>query len=333
MDRLCAELFLDSRVRQTESNLQFVSDRLLRSGADVNAVLDVYGKVRSGQRVPDDETDPLVTVLRLSGVVRSERGLLKLRNRIYAQAFDRAWIEQHTEQAELRRQKEAFRRGRNRAIALAGIVIAILSALTAFAFYKAEEARKAQADFLSALAAARHNLYIADMNLIQREWENNNVGHVLELLEETRKLPERGFEWGYWNRLCHLDLLTLKGHQGYVSSVAISPDGKRIVTGSRDNTARVWEAASGKELLTLKGHTSAVRSVAISPDGKRIVTGSRDNTARVWEAASGKELLTLKGHQDSVDSVAISPDGKRIVTGSYDRTARVWLSDYEAGTR
>ena len=78
--------------------------------------------------------------------------------------------------------------------------------------------------------------------------------------------------------------------------MAFSPDGQRIVTGSGDQTAKVWDAASGKELLTLKGHGSRVWSVAFSPDGQRIVTGSRDQTAKVWDAASGKELLTLKGH-------------------------------------
>ena len=78
--------------------------------------------------------------------------------------------------------------------------------------------------------------------------------------------------------------------------MAFSSDGQRIVTGSVDQTAKVWEAASGKELLTLKGHSGSIRSVAFSPDGQRIVTGSDDKTAKVWEAASGRELLTLKGH-------------------------------------
>ena len=114
--------------------------------------------------------------------------------------------------------------------------------------------------------------------------------------------------------------------------MAFSPDGQRIVTGSGDQTAKVWEAASGKELLTLKGHSDAIWSVAFSPDGQRIVTGSRDQTAKVWEAASGKELLTLKGHSGSIWSVAFSPDGQRIVTGSEDQTAKVWEAASWPGT-
>jgi len=85
-----------------------------------------------------------------------------------------------------------------------------------------------------------------------------------------------------------------------VCCVAFSPDGRRIVTGSWDDTAKVWDAASGKVLLTLKGHIDWVRSVAFSPDGRRIATGSDDRTAKVWDAASGSEMLTLKGHTDRV---------------------------------
>jgi WD40 repeat protein len=106
--------------------------------------------------------------------------------------------------------------------------------------------------------------------------------------------------------------------------VAFSLDGQRIVTGSGDQTAKVWDSASGKELLTLKGHGGWVWSVAFSPDGQRIVTGSGDQTAKVWDSASGKELLTLRGHGSPVESVAFSPDGQRVVTGSADNSAKVW---------
>jgi WD40 repeat protein len=115
-----------------------------------------------------------------------------------------------------------------------------------------------------------------------------------------------------------------KGHVARFISVAFSPDGQRIVTGSTDGLAKVWEAASGRALHTLKGHADWVISAAFSPDGQRIVTGSDDRTAKVWDAASGKELLTLKGHSIGVASVAFSPDGQRIVTGSRDGTAKVW---------
>jgi len=106
--------------------------------------------------------------------------------------------------------------------------------------------------------------------------------------------------------------------------VAFSPDGKKIVTGSGDKTARIWNADGSGAPLVLKGHESSVYSVAFSPDRKKIVTGSRDETARVWNADGSGVPLVLKGHDSSVSSVAFSPDAKKIVTGSWDKTARVW---------
>jgi tetratricopeptide (TPR) repeat protein len=80
--------------------------------------------------------------------------------------------------------------------------------------------------------------------------------------------------------------------------VAFSPDGQRIVTGSDDHTAKVWEAATGRELLTLKGHSSGVTSAAFSPDGQRIVTGGRDKTARVWQAARPEEVAAWQAEDE-----------------------------------
>jgi hypothetical protein len=86
-----------------------------------------------------------------------------------------------------------------------------------------------------------------------------------------------------WDATTFAELAILKGHTNTVRSVAVSPDGARIVTGSYDHTARVWDAKTFAELATLKGHTNLVTSVAVSPDGARIVTGSWDTTARVWD--------------------------------------------------
>ena len=92
------------------------------------------------------------------------------------------------------------------------------------------------------------------------------------MLLDACPVRPRHWEWGYLKRLCHLDLLTLKGHTDVVTSVAFSPDGRRIVSGSFDSTVKVWDASSGQEILTLKGPGS-VDSVAFSPDGRRIVSG------------------------------------------------------------
>jgi WD40 repeat protein len=109
-----------------------------------------------------------------------------------------------------------------------------------------------------------------------------------------------------------------------VWSCGWSPDGTRLVSGSSDNTVKVWDAASGHCLLTLHGQQGAVLSCGWSPDGTRLVSGSEDRTVNVWDAASGQCLLTLRGHQNVVWSCGWSPDGTRLVSGSSDNTVKVW---------
>ncbi|HJZ54385.1 MAG TPA: serine/threonine-protein kinase, partial [Gemmataceae bacterium] len=137
--------------------------------------------------------------------------------------------------------------------------------------------------------------YGRTMQLARQEWRDGNVPATLALLDGTRE-DLRGWEWHYVHRLCHSELLALKGHTSSVMSASFSPDGSRIVTASLDDTARVWDAKTGAELLALKGHTNAVNSASWSPDGSRILTASWDTTARVWDARTGAELLALKGH-------------------------------------
>ena len=119
----------------------------------------------------------------------------------------------------------------------------------------------------------------------------------------------------------------LEGHSNGVLSVAFSPDGKTIASGSSDNTIKLWNL-EGKELRTLTGHSNWVWSVAFSPDGKTIASGSYDKSIKLWNL-EGKQLRTLTGHSKGVLSVAFSPDGKTIASGSSDKSIKLWDIDPE----
>ena len=117
---------------------------------------------------------------------------------------------------------------------------------------------------------------------------------------------------------------SLTGHSDYVWSVAISPDGQTLVSGSDDNTIKIWNLATGNLIRTLSGHSGWVKSVVISPDGQTLVSGSDDNTIKIWNLATGNLIRTLSGHSGWVKSVVISPDGQTLVSGSDDNTIKIW---------
>ena len=147
---------------------------------------------------------------------------------------------------------------------------------------------------------------------------------------ETLARPYLALRWRTYRESPAL-LRVLTGHYGEVNSVALSGDGRYIVSGSRDGTVAVWDLQTGARLHELTGHQGGVTSVALSGDGRHIVSGSRDGTVAVWDLQTGARLHELTGHQDGVTSVALSGDGRYIVSGSGDGTVAVW--DLQTGAR
>ena len=117
---------------------------------------------------------------------------------------------------------------------------------------------------------------------------------------------------------------TLIGHSGSVNAVAVTPNGRRAVSASTDNTVKVWDLASGRELRTLTGHSGPVYAVAVTPDGQLAVSASGDYTLKVWDLVSGREERTLTGHSAGVYGVSVTPNGQRVVSASWDNTLKVW---------
>ncbi len=113
---------------------------------------------------------------------------------------------------------------------------------------------------------------------------------------------------------------------GIVASADISPDGSRVVTGSWDRTAKIWDVATGQVLVQLADPTTGpINSVRFSPEGTRVLTACDDGTARLWSAETGElEEPVLRGHEGAVRQAVFSPDGSRILTVSDDKTARIW---------
>ena len=127
-----------------------------------------------------------------------------------------------------------------------------------------------------------------------------------------------------WDLVTGSEIWTFSGHTGGVYSVAFSPDGKYIASGSNDHTIKLWDITKGKEVKTLSGHSNSVYSISYSPDGKYIASGSDDKTIKLWNVATGKILRTFFGHSKEVNAVVFSPDGRQIVSGSFDNTIKVW---------
>lgn len=322
VDVLCDELFFSRRAGEQDDNLLFVRERLLKSEADLAGLLSLYAQTLDGRRVEDDASNRLVNVLRLSGVVRVENGCLTPRNPIYAQVFSGEWTAKNMPDAEIRRQRAAYRRGVLRTGAIAALLLTVIGSLLLIAVQKNNLANRQMEE-------NRRVLYAAQMNLAQQNWEFFSVERVLALLNEQIPNPGqedlRNFEWHYLWQLCHSERFTLQGEHSNFQAV-FSPDG-RLVAAASGNAAKLWSAADGREVGTFSGHTGKVTSVAFSPDGRTLATAGFDGKAKLWDVATGLELKTFAGHAAPLISVVFAPDGRRLASLDLAEQVKLWSAD------
>jgi WD40 repeat protein/serine/threonine protein kinase len=250
-----------------------------------------------------------------------------------------------------------FMRRHRVALAVVGVMLAILVGSAVAAFIGIDRERRAAVEYSKKLEEQLYDNHIA---VAERELTlNHDVGLASDLLE---KCPEhlRGWEWDYLMRLRDGPRAPLTGHNGGLWTAVFSPDGRRVATGSIDGTVKVWDAATGRLQLTFSGHLGLaklpelvkntflpgkmvpdvprppVMCLAFSPDGRHIASGSFEpkvgklresrGVVKIWDARSGAEVLTFQDQIGVMLSLDYSPDGKRIASSSIneDNTFVVW---------
>ena len=116
----------------------------------------------------------------------------------------------------------------------------------------------------------------------------------------------------------------------WIGALAFTPDGKTMISGSRDCTIKFYEMPELREIRTLKGHTEWVRNLIVSRDGKVLISASDDGTVKMWDIQTGRQFRTIKEHKGGVRGICLSADGRRLATASTDRTIKLWEGGEES---
>ncbi len=181
------------------------------------------------------------------------------------------------------------------------------------------------------------NLLACKLKAINKKLLNKLPGKILKRFGEPNKcsygklsydgkyaLTASGSKAYYWDLTTGTIIRDLDGHEGTIMDLAISPDGTKALTGSRDLKAILWNLSDGTILKTLVGHTDTIRCVVFRPDGNQALTTSEDTTARLWDLNTGECVREITEHNDIVSTAVFSCDANFAVTGSHDYTAILW---------
>src|SRR5262249_26494146 len=299
---------------------------------------DLYSKIKGRKPVPDDSTNALIGVLHLSGIIRTQDGLLKVRNRIYNRSFNEKWIAANMPDAEARRRREAYRRGVLRTSLVAGLVVAVVSLLAIFALNQREQSQRILNYVQSKLAPQetedatterkgallRAAIYHARIRLAQQEWENANVRRVEELLDETRPQAGeedlRGFEWYQLWRLTHREKLRLN-RENQIVALAFSQNGERIAISEAVTSAgtedryriSLRDIGEGTETKLVETTIGGIFWLtAFTPDLRYVIVNGREKSAELFDLRSGNLIPPLFDHPGELAAHAISPVARRM---------------------
>ena len=222
---------------------------------------------------------------------------------------------------------QRFTKRNKAAVVGATASVLVLIAGTIVSVLQAHRAIDAEAVAVQVATEYRDLHYIANMNLIMRDWEESNVGRVRRLLDETKDYPNRGFEWHYWHRKTHLERLKFSDHVGAVTGVAIFPDGRRVASVGVDGMVRVWTTDNGEIEFEQSSDNIPLHCVAISDSGRLIVAGGADGRLYFWDAVDRQRVAVRKCASKTIRSVDFTPEGEFVVCAGDDTRVNICRVD------
>ena len=189
-------------------------------------------------------------------------------------------------------------------------------------------AQELQQEVNSREGQTRRRHYVSQLQQAGKFWNQINLGDLERTL--TSLIPAEGeedlrsFVWHYLWQRCHMQLTTYRGHEGIVSCIAISPDGKRIATGGHDGTARLYATESGRELGVLRDHQDEVNCITFVEDGKMLLTGDSGGFLRLWNTESFEQEKVVQADAEDLLCLAATPNGQVLATGGVEGIIRLW---------
>jgi len=337
IDRVCGDLFLSEEGRGQDTNLTFARDRVLRSpeydGADLAGLLTLYDDILRGRRVPVDDANPLVSILKLAGTVRVDGARLRVRNRIYERVFDRAWVRDSMPDAELRRQKQAFWRGARR-VSAAVVVFAAIAIYAGVQSVRLSDALATSRADREALAATVADLRIAN-NV--RLLENGDASGLVGLAKTARSLPPGpelrllGATWASWERRYAGRLRAIVGPEEGVSSFAMSPSATWFATADARGLAQLWRTADRTPHGAALEHGSPISGLSFDPGGRTLETRSDDGVVKLWDVATTSLRATLR-HPEAVQFSRFTFDAEHLATLTYTDSGATVVRRWDTDT-
>ena len=326
VDALVERDLFEPKARETNINLADVANRALHAGdleenpekfrADL---LSAYEKAWKGKPLADDESNRVAALLKLSGIMRSEGNQLKVRNRIYVQVFNRAWVRENMPGQELRRQRRSFYLG---VLRTTGIAIVVIAAIGVLAWKNSKLAERNARLVVTADGArdkADYEAYVAEVNEMKMAYDGNDLMLLDRLLKATASSPYRNLEWDFWNAARHDTTHTIDYPVG-IGFVLFSSDGKSLgIQDLEAKSAAIYSVSTLKRLAAIP-NVSADDTLFCTDGRWLFLNGADDANLRVRDAITSRPLYDLRVRPGAFEGWWISALGQAIVAKWRSRT-------------